>query len=76
MSGEVDIPHPLIRPTSWYDERDIELRLLASVAEIWSRDRSLTLADGSRLRFAELALTTGARPRRLPGSMGGLCSGG
>jgi 3-phenylpropionate/trans-cinnamate dioxygenase ferredoxin reductase component len=75
MSGELDIPRLLIRPTSWYGERNIELRLSAPVAEIAPRDHGVTLADGTRLRYAKLALTTGAHPRRLPASIGGDLAG-
>src|SRR5262245_14114228 len=66
MSGELDIPRLLIRPPSWYEEQKIELRLSAAVAEISPADHSVILADRTRLRYAKLALTTGAHPRRLP----------
>jgi len=71
MSGELDLPRLLIRPESWYAEQNIELRLSAPVAALSPRERRVTLADGSELRYAKLALTTGARPRRLPAALGG-----
>ena len=75
MSGELDLPRLLIRPESWYGEQDIELRLSAPVAALSPRERRVILADGSELRYAKLALTTGARPRRLPASVGGDLAG-
>ena len=75
MSGELDIPRLLIRPPSWYGEQNIELRLSAPVTEISPREHRVTLADGSRLPYAKLALTTGAHPRRLPAGMGGELAG-
>ena len=65
MSGELEISRLLIRPESWYSEQGIELRLDTAAAALSPGDRSVTLADGSKLRYAKLALTTGARPRRL-----------
>ena len=38
-------------------------------------DRTLALRDGTVLRYAKLALTTGARPRRLPTEIGGDLAG-
>jgi 3-phenylpropionate/trans-cinnamate dioxygenase ferredoxin reductase subunit len=75
MSGELDIQRLLIRPASWYDEQNIELRLSTPVTEISPREHRVTLADGSRLSYAKLALTTGAHPRRLPAGMGGDLAG-
>ena len=75
MSGELDIPRLLIRPASWYSEQNIELRLSSPVAEILPREHRVTLAEGSQLRYAKLALTTGAHPRRLPAAMGGDLAG-
>jgi len=75
MSGELDIPRLLIRPASWYGEQNIELRLSTAVTEISPREHRVTLADGSRLSYAKLALTTGAHPRRLPAGMGGDLAG-
>lgn len=75
MSGELDIPRLLIRPASWYDEQKIELRLSAAAVEISPGDHSVTLADGTRLGYVKLALTTGAHPRRLPPAMGGDLAG-
>jgi len=75
MSGELDLSRLLIRPESWYEEQNVQLRLSTPVASLSPRERCVTLADGTALRYAKLALTTGARPRRLPASIGGDLAG-
>lgn len=71
VSGELEFERLLIRAASWYPAERIELRLNAHVAAISPQDRTITLADGTILRYAKLALTTGARPRLLPAAIGG-----
>jgi 3-phenylpropionate/trans-cinnamate dioxygenase ferredoxin reductase subunit len=75
VSGELDLERLLIRPKSWYAEQKVELRLGATATALSPRDKTLTLADGSVLRYAQLALTTGAWPRRLPAERGGALAG-
>jgi 3-phenylpropionate/trans-cinnamate dioxygenase ferredoxin reductase subunit len=75
MSGELELSRLLVRPESWYREQGIELRLDTAAVALSPRDRRVTLADGSELSYAKLALTTGARPRRLPSAMGGELAG-
>jgi NADPH-dependent 2,4-dienoyl-CoA reductase/sulfur reductase-like enzyme/nitrite reductase/ring-hydroxylating ferredoxin subunit len=59
-----------LRPTEFYAENDIDLRLNAHVAGIEPRTREVVLADGDRVAFDRLLLATGAEPVRLsiPGS--------
>ncbi len=38
-------------------------------------DHALTLSDGTKLRYRQLALTSGARPRSLPAEIGGTLPG-
>jgi 3-phenylpropionate/trans-cinnamate dioxygenase ferredoxin reductase subunit len=71
MAGELALDRLLVRPESWYEDHRIELRLGAVCRGLAPAEHSLTLADGSRLRYAKLALTTGARPRRLSAIEGG-----
>src|SRR5690242_16118551 len=59
VSGELAVDRLLIRPTSWYAEQGIELRLSACVAAISPADRSVKLTDGAVIRYDRLALTTG-----------------
>jgi len=71
VSGELGFERLLIRPPSWYGEQQVDMRLDAAVAALSPADRTVTLGDGSVLRYAKLALTTGSRPRRLPAEIGG-----
>lgn len=75
VSGELDVERLLIRPRDWYAEQNVELRLQQSVVALSPREHELTLSDGARLRYAQLALTTGARPRSLPAEIGGALPG-
>ncbi|WP_035844863.1 NAD(P)/FAD-dependent oxidoreductase [Kitasatospora azatica] len=55
-----------VHPEEWYREQRVELRLGTAVTAIDPAAHQLTLADGSRVDYARLLLTTGARPRLLP----------
>jgi 3-phenylpropionate/trans-cinnamate dioxygenase ferredoxin reductase subunit len=55
-----------VQPAEWYREQRIDLRLGTHVVALDPAEHRLTLADGSRLEYAKLLLTTGARPRPLP----------
>ena len=67
-----DLPSELVlaEPMAWYERRGVELALATSVVGLDAEERTVTLADGARLRFAQLLLATGAEPRRpiLPGA--------
>jgi 3-phenylpropionate/trans-cinnamate dioxygenase ferredoxin reductase component len=75
VAGELDLERLLIRPRRWYAEHAVELRLGAAATALSPRDKTLTLADGSALRYARLAFTTGARPRCLHADIGGDLAG-
>jgi 3-phenylpropionate/trans-cinnamate dioxygenase ferredoxin reductase subunit len=75
VSGELDVERLLIRPRDWYAAEKIELRLEQRVTALSPRDHELTLSDGTRLRYRQLALTSGARPRNLPPEIGGALPG-
>ncbi|MEV4331795.1 FAD-dependent oxidoreductase [Streptomyces sp. NPDC049597] len=55
-----------VHPSQWYAEHDVDLRLGATVTAIDPAGHEVALADGSRLDYAKLLLTTGSSPRRLP----------
>ncbi len=55
-----------IRGPEFLERKGIELVTARKVAAIDPAARSLTFEDGETLRWAGLALTTGARPRALP----------
>jgi 3-phenylpropionate/trans-cinnamate dioxygenase ferredoxin reductase subunit len=51
---------------TWYAEHDVDLRLDTRVTAVDPAAHEVTLADGSRIGYAKLLLTTGSSPRRLP----------
>lgn len=71
LLGEADLGRLHFRPETWYPEHDVELRLSNAVTSIDRAAKTVTLADGSSLSYAYLALATGATPRRLPAEIGG-----
>jgi len=56
---------PLVENEAYYAEQGVELRLETSVTSVDVRERSVTVADGSRYGYAKLLIATGAKPRRL-----------
>jgi apoptosis-inducing factor 3 len=54
-----------LRPSEFYRDNGIDLRLATEVAAIDPRGRSISLRDGKSLPFDKLLLATGAEPIRL-----------
>ncbi|MER0484678.1 FAD-dependent oxidoreductase [Streptomyces sp. Edi2] len=54
-----------VHPPQWYAEHHVDLRLGTAVTRLDPAPHEVTLADGSRLEYAELLLATGSSPRRL-----------
>ncbi|MGF1658370.1 MAG: NAD(P)/FAD-dependent oxidoreductase [Rubrimonas sp.] len=71
LLGEMEAERLWLKPGSFYEEQGVELRLGVRAAAIDRASREVVLEDGTRLRYDRLALTIGARPRRLPPEMGG-----
>ncbi len=63
---EDDVPLPAFRPQAWYEDKAIELILGVRASALDPRARRVALADGRELRYSELVIATGARPRELP----------
>ena len=74
VSRELEFDRLLVRPPTWYAEQQIDLHL-GSPAALNPADKTVALRNGTVLRYAKLALTTGARPRRLPAEIGGDLAG-
>jgi 3-phenylpropionate/trans-cinnamate dioxygenase ferredoxin reductase subunit len=55
-----------VHPPRWYAEHGVDLRLGVAVTAIDPAGHEVTLADGSRIGYEKLLLTTGSSPRRLP----------
>lgn len=70
LTGEMSRDRLYFRPPSFYADNEIGLRTGIVVQSIDRRDRSVNV-DGVALAYETLVLATGARPRRLPASIGG-----
>ncbi|MFK4101253.1 NAD(P)/FAD-dependent oxidoreductase [Streptomyces sp. NPDC019531] len=66
LLGKVERETVYVHAPQWYAEHDIDLRLGATVTAIDPAGHEVTLADGSRIGYAKLLLTTGSSPRRVP----------
>ena len=66
LAGTRDEESLLLRKDSFWGARSIELRLGTRVVGVDPMRRELRTARGRTLRFDDLVLATGARPRRLP----------
>jgi 3-phenylpropionate/trans-cinnamate dioxygenase ferredoxin reductase subunit len=75
LLGEMDAERLLLKPESFYAEQRIDLLTGVRVAAVDRAARLVRLADGRALPWDRLALTTGARPRRLPAAIGGDLAG-
>ncbi|MCA8878834.1 MAG: FAD-dependent oxidoreductase [Rhodobacteraceae bacterium] len=71
LLGELPVERLFLRPTSFYDEHGIVLKLGTEAVAVDRAARQVALADGERLAYDQLVLTTGSRPRRLPEAVGG-----
>lgn len=75
LLGEMEFDRLLFRPESWFAENNVEIRLSTPVEEIDRERKIVRLFDGSTVSYDNLALATGATPRRLPSSIGGDLAG-
>ena len=65
LQGKAERETIYVHPREWYAEADIDLRLGVTVTGIDPAAHEVVLADGSRIGYAKLLLTTGSSPRRL-----------
>ena len=75
LLGDMDEERLYLRNAAFYADHAITLRLGTPVQAIDRATKCVTLADGTRLPYDQLALTTGSVPRRLPASIGGDLAG-
>jgi 3-phenylpropionate/trans-cinnamate dioxygenase ferredoxin reductase subunit len=70
LAGELELERLFIRPPSFYQQLRVELRVGTRVTAIDRSRKTVSLADGTQLEYAQLALTIGSRVRQLnvPGS--------
>ena len=65
LMGRTDRDATFVHPRQWYADHGIDLRTGVAVTGIDPGRHEVTLADGSRLGYGKLLLTTGSSPRRL-----------
>jgi 3-phenylpropionate/trans-cinnamate dioxygenase ferredoxin reductase subunit len=60
LTGKEPADKAYVHPEGWYAEHDIDLRLGTVVTAVDRTAREVVLADGGRVRFDKLLLTTGS----------------
>lgn len=70
LRGEDDVERTALRPSTWYDKRDIEVLTGVAATDVDLAAHTVLLADGTKLGYDKLLLATGGRPRVLPGTHG------
>ncbi|QBS44762.1 NAD(P)/FAD-dependent oxidoreductase [Nocardia sp. CS682] len=70
LAGYAEPEHIAVAPPQDWADNDIDLRTGICVQELDPAARTLTLDDGSSLRYDQLLLATGGRARQLPGMDG------
>jgi 3-phenylpropionate/trans-cinnamate dioxygenase ferredoxin reductase component len=65
LRGEERAEDQLVNPADYYAEHRIELRLGAAAVAIEAHQKAIALADGARVPFDRLLVTTGGRNRPL-----------
>lgn len=70
LRGEVPFEEVLVRPTAWYEEREVTTRFGTLATRLDLDARVVELAGGERVPFDALLVATGGRNRRIeaPGS--------
>ena len=70
LAGDLPRERLLLRQASWYEKNRIMLKLDLFATTIDRGAKTVSLSNGETLAYDKLALTTGARPRRLPAEFG------
>lgn len=70
LLGEMELERLFLRPSSFYADNNITLKLGQRVTAIDTAAKTVSLGD-EVLGYDQLALTTGSDPRRLPAAIGG-----
>lgn len=65
LRGETPPEHAALRPSAFYADRRIEIMLGTRVTKVDTGAKTVEIADGTRIRFDTLLVTTGVRNRPL-----------
>lgn len=74
LLGDMALERLYLRPESFYEDNNITLRLGTRVDAIDVAAREVVIG-AERLKYDQLALTTGSTPNRLPAAIGGQLDG-
>ncbi len=66
LAGKKDLDEMVLRPQSFWTDKQIDLRLGTQVVAVDRNTRTATTDDGAELHWDALVLATGARVRHLP----------
>ncbi|MEO1542932.1 MAG: FAD-dependent oxidoreductase [Pseudomonadota bacterium] len=66
LAGEIAADDVAMKPTSWYAENKVDLRLGQRAKTLDAKSKSITLDSGDTLSFDICVLATGSKPIRLP----------
>jgi 3-phenylpropionate/trans-cinnamate dioxygenase ferredoxin reductase subunit len=66
LAGKKAVADFTVNPSSWYRDHHVELQLGTEVSAIDPATHTVSLPDGSTVRYDKLLLATGSRPRRPP----------
>ena len=66
LAGKASLDDALVHPADWYVKIDVTVRTGVSATAIDAAAHTVTLDDGTTLRYDALILATGSAPRRLP----------
>jgi 3-phenylpropionate/trans-cinnamate dioxygenase ferredoxin reductase subunit len=70
LAGKAGKDSVFVHDQAWYQRQEIDLRLGIPATAIDRAARQVQLADGARLPYDKLLLTTGSSPRRLADASG------
>ena len=66
LAGELDAERLHFKPSSFYDDANIEVHLNTRVTGINADTRSVTTQDGASVKYDKLVLALGSRARKIP----------
>jgi NADPH-dependent 2,4-dienoyl-CoA reductase/sulfur reductase-like enzyme len=66
LTGELTDESLGFRPDAWYEDNAVDLLLEVRTTDLSTEERRVGLSDGRTLRYDQLLIATGSRPRTLP----------
>jgi 3-phenylpropionate/trans-cinnamate dioxygenase ferredoxin reductase subunit len=66
LTGELPDESVRFRPDAWYEDNAVDPLMNVSTTDLSIHERRVGLSDGSTLRYEQLLIATGSRPRTLP----------